>query len=397
MVELRRLEAEDHSFSLEKAIARAFLPLLVSGIPSVRHFYMEPAQVHGIKNLVEVDGTPLQGPALWLLKHESKFDFVAAAPLWKLVPGDPLIKGVSRDEYSSSKVLSRVIRELMRPLFIETYRLSDKTLLSDVEKQQLRDKNRKGIERLQDNYHKGIHVGIAPEGVSKSDGRIPPIRSGAYNLSHIEREDGVIERVPCVAVGNTYDFMVGEKNFFGRRKYAVFFNFGKPFFYEPVVRDEDEPHEDYIKRDIQCFAEKVELAFLDLNTITASQLVGNYIIRKVEQKRDTGVTPEWMNRFLAWRVEQLSQIEGLYFDNALLTQEGRERRVGALFESLQELGYISGVCSPISHVVRRIPEHVDTFKDNQKGGNILLYSANRLRQVAEVTPAVNEVLRTNLI
>ena len=396
MIELHRLEAEDHSFSLEKAIARTFLPLLVSGIPAVRPLFMEEAQVRGIENLVEEDGTPLRGPALWLIKHESRFDFVAAPLLWKYVPGNPLINGVSRDKYARSFILSWMIHWLMKPLFFETYRLNGKKDLSEADKRQLQDQNQRNITKLRDNYHQGIHAGIAPEGVSKSDGRIAPIRSGAYNLSHITYGDRVIERVPCIPIGNTYDFMVGEKNLWGRRKYAVFFNFGRPFFYDPVVREDGESNEEYIKRDIQYFAERVELAFLDLNTITASQIIGDYLLRRAEQKSSkVMITPDWIDRVLARRVEQLIQVRGLYFDGALLDNECRRSRSEALHEALQKEGYLSGENSLFLDVVCRVPESVEIFKDNSRRGNILLYSANRLRQVAEVTPAVDDILKTS--
>ncbi len=398
MVELRRFRATEDFFSLEKAIAAVFLPLLTTGIPSVRHLYLEPAQVKRVENLIEADGTPLQGPALWMIKHESKFDFLAAPPLWKLVPGDPLIKGVSRDKYASSPIMSWLIRELMRPLFFETYRLSDNSALTDAEKRQLMDKNRKSIERLRESYRQRIHAGIAPEGTTKTDGRIGHIRSGAYNLSHIMTEDGMVEVVPCVPIGNTYDFMAGEKNFWGRRKYAVFFRFGTPFFYNPVARDAEESDSEYVKRDIQYFAEQVELAFIDLNTITASQLVGDYILKLAEQRnRDTLVTPGWIERVLTRRVEQLRQIDGLYFDESILTGDGRKARAAALHGTLHELGYLSGVNALFLEEVLCRPENLEFFKDNAKGGNLLLYSANRIRQVAEITPAVDAVLRTHVL
>jgi len=404
-VGLERLTALP-SFNGRKLWGQAFLPFFVYVVGKLSESKGE-VYISGLENLVEKDGSPLPGPALWLPKHEDWNDFVHLPMLWKKM-GKPAINGLSRSNYfPGNPSMSRLVSFLMtNTLFVEIDRTSTLESISEQEKETMRQRNEKQLAILRDNYLRGIHVVIAPEGTSKSEGRISPIKAGAYNLSHVVLEDKTVAVVPCVPIGNTYDFLAGPRDQSGKRKNLVFFRFGAHFIYRPVDSISGESENEYGKRDRTSFAQKVHDSFIELNTITASQLGCEYILSlaKTGTNGSSKLIHEMkLKKVILERVTNLREVGGLVFDPALLSADTRAKRVRQLYLSLQRLGYISSSGEIKTEIVLREPlledGSVDTerYKKNDKGGNILRYSANRLVEVAQSNAEVRAVLERKIV
>jgi len=389
-----------------KLLAQAILPPFVYVVRKLSANKGE-VQISGLENLIEKDGSPLSGPALWLPKHEDWDDFVHLPMLWKKM-GKPAINGLSRSNYfPGNSSMSRLVSFLMtNTLFVEIDRTSTLEGISEEEKETMRKRNEKQLAILRDNYLHGIHVAIAPEGTSKSDGNISPIKSGAYHLSHVVLEDQTVAVVPCIPIGNTYDFLAGPRDQEGKKKNIVFFRFGAPFFYQPVDHISGESEREYGKRDRDSFAQKLHDSFIGLNTITASQIGGVYLLSLVKSMLDGDfkiVTEEKLRRNIFEYMASLNEVGGLVFDHALLRADRRAGRVRQLYLSLQQLGYLSSSGEIKIEMILREPlldnggVDLERYKENDQGGNILGYSANRLLEVAESNAGVRTVLERKIV
>lgn len=367
-------------------IGRAMLRPFISTVAVLRPFFIDELHIQGQEHLVEKDGTPLRGPRLWLPKHESWIDFVALPRVWREA-GCPIMNGVSRAKYTpSSPLLSTFISYLMRStIFVEIERTSMLAHLPPEEQHKLRTSNQQKLEALKQNYRRGIHVAIAPEGTSKSNGFISPIKSGAYHLSHIRTTDR-IGRVPCVPIGNTYDFMSSPKP-------LVFLQIGKPFWYEPVAHLPDEPEEEYLRRDLLSFTNRIKQLFVEYNTITLAQLGSEYLLKKAEDGTQK-VAENELKQNLQRHISALTELPSIYIDRALLEYDQLTTRFNHFLNSVRRDGFLfldGGINSDrILSEPKRPNGTIDL--DQYKSSNRLRYSAHRLRDVMVSRPDITAVL-----
>lgn len=362
------------------------LRLYASVTTIVRPLVSEEVQVTGIQNLEgRIDSG--QG-ALWLGKHDSRMDALNLPPLWFSFPGHPSLRGVSRTEYIKipshpllSKHLSSALSWVMRKtLFHEVHRVSEMGYLPTSEVQRLRTENGAILHQLQQLYQQGTQVVIMPEGTTKTDGHIAVIRDGAYDLCQ--------PNIWCVPFGNTYDSMSARKSIFGRSRDLVFINFGIPFHYQPIARQDEESDIQYRVRDKTQFSRQIQDAFMDLNTITAGQLAGEYLM-SLAQQGERKWSRQDMEHIISRRVEALRQVEGIIIDRVLLDPLTCERRIYYLYESLQEKGYITENGEIAPERVLFTPANVHVYKHQ----NPLRYMANRLIGIAKERPAIAQALQ----
>ena len=272
----------------------------------------------------------------------------------------------------------------MKLLFIEVERVGLEEGLTAEQAERMRERNERQLERIRRNYEQGIHIALAPEGTTKSNGRISPIKSGAYNVSHIAHGDR-LDIVPCVPVGNTYDFLSANRP-------LVFLRIGRPFYYEPAPRKEEESDQEYKEKDIALFAERIRLDLLNLNTITAAQIGCFYILNSVEQDLSPNLSWSVFKRAVEAVVGGLHDFDSS-LDSALLKKESRTKRIEKLYHRLRRDGYIIHTQRIDVQRVLQEPTYLAAYKKQ----NILRYTANRLREMAEVRFDVAEVLRFNIL
>ncbi len=313
-----------------------------------------------------------KGPSLWMAKHESWLDIIAFPSLWPET-GYGSFNGVSRSSYFGSSAASWMISQLMRKtLFVEMTREQERELLPVEQQARMRRQNSDKLRRLLDFYGQGMSVFIMPEGTSKTDGHIAPIRSGAYRLSHLVKE-GTTYAVPCQPVGNTYDLLSAPCD--GRNKVLVFFHVGTPFYYEPLSGDSNDP--EYVREDRRTFAETVRRAFVENTTITASQLVGYYLRSGVQSRTPVGTTFTDLVQVVAFLMARLEPLEGLHFDPALDTTGAIGSRVLPLRQRLLEQGYINK-----SGTINTSRLLMDAPPERYKEENPLRYMVHRLDDLA---------------
>ena len=355
---------------------KLYLRMFIGALKSLRPLITEEVQVSGLENLV--DG----GPKLWMFKHEHWFDPPNLISFWFDV-GCPSFKVLgARDVVVDSTLLSKIAGRLLSPILYVVHRTWRDKVSTEEDKELMRRENQKALERLRSCYEDGYHIIVAPEGQTQSDGRNWTIRSGVYNLCKVPREDR-LDLIRCMPVGNTYDFMAGDRKF-GRRRHLVFLSYGKPFLYEAVHPKKDESDKEYVQRDIKHFTDGIRRKFVDLTAITTSQLAGHYLMDhpggelRLEELEDA----------VSARVDALSGIEGLIFDEALFEEEGRKGRVGNFYDTISELGYLVDGVLDTKRVLYVPPE------SRYKEENLLLYMVNRLRCIADQRPEVASALES---
>ncbi len=360
---------------------------LYAGITALtRPLFTEETQVTGIDNLEGKVNS--KWGALWLGKHDAMMDGLNLPPLWFQLPGLPSLRGVSRTEYikisthpTLSRYLSSALSWVMRnTIFHEVHRTSLMADLPRPEVAGLREQNKRTILQLQNLYRQGIHIAIMPEGTTKTDGRISAIKSGAYDLCQPD--------VQIIPFGNTYDFMSGDKNIFGHPRDLVFVNFGMPFYYQHVAREHREPDLTYRARDKANFCRLIQDQFMDLNTLTTSQLAGEYVVHLAAQG-EKRFTRRDLERVVSQRVNAFRQMKNVVIDRALLDSLTAQRRMDCFYQALQERGYMDGDGTIRAEKALLVPDDIKVYKRQ----NPLRYMTNRLIGIAEARPAVAEVLR----
>ena len=104
----------------------------------------------------------------------------------------------------------------------------------------------------------------------------------------------------------------------------------------------------------------------------------------------TQVTQEQLQRSTAIRIAELRKLEGLVFDTALLNEKTCEKRISTLYDNLED--YFATDNEVILERVLLEPNSVEYKKKNP-----LRYSANRIIQVCEKRPEINEILERTRI
>ncbi|MBN2566791.1 1-acyl-sn-glycerol-3-phosphate acyltransferase [Candidatus Woesearchaeota archaeon] len=368
--------------------------------------FTEEVHVRGLENLVREDGTPLPSPHLYIMKHESWYDVLNGLPLWRKLPAKPPVR-IGIKDFTSSQALNAAIWTLFSFAAFPIRRVSAKEGLTDSGREELRAKNRATLGSIRDSYLAGYSAGILPEGTSKTDGRIPKIHAGAYNISHIPHE-GHVESVRVVPVGTTYDFMAGAP--LGKRhRNLVFFAFGEPFTYRPVRRLPADTDEAWVRRDIATFAERIKGSFLDLSTITASML-GARFLYDLAGKGQRGFRFGDLYDAISHSADALGKA-GIAVDPRLYgPDEGTVNRDGLFLRTVRfyrraaELGYLDATEEGATIVRRRLYERPKDGSREElkryKHDLVLQHARNRLdgiiRHAPEAGAAYREVRQLHL-
>ena len=400
-LELKLLQ-QDPSTMMGRYVRTPFTWFFGWGMAGLRYAFTEDIQLTGLENLVTENGAPLKGPLLWLVKHESWFDFVNYPAIIPDLPEVPLFKGAARNDYAPWRWLNGVVNTLMKLMFFQLHRIEMKEGLSEEERALLRQGNERILAQVRDDYARGYHAAIAPEGTTKTDGRISKIRSGAYELCVVGQStgehNGERRAIRCIPLGNTYDFLAGD-TLFGRKRNLVFFNIGEPFQYQPVEREPGESDEDYTRRDRYHFLDQIHERFMQLNTLTTSQLGGLYLYNQLRDHHEgTSVKSVCTLEELGTAIEQMlaavcsvSSVSDIFVDNALLNASSHEKRIRRFYDALVSQGYLVPD-GDHTYLNRERMLHVPASVKEYKQGNILLYSVNRLDEILQHRPEIRDAL-----
>jgi len=238
---------------------------------------------------------------------------------------------------------------------------------------------------MKKDFSEGYDTAIVPEGTSKSTGRVPQLKSGAYYASHIRDDQEIVDKVLCTVLGNTHDYMSGDPKLLGNGKKALIFaNLGESFYYESVQPMPDEPWLDYVKRDKKKFLDGIKQQYLDLNTVTAAQLTGVLLLNKAERGDKRFSLKELKERLITW--SDRLEITGINVDRGLKDNRYLQR-VGNMLDTLVEEDYTDGRDINIERVLYE-PDSVETYRKD----NVLKWSANKLLEVVENRPAVKQII-----
>ena len=383
-VSLNRLAVSPRNTLPFRLLKRPFMVGVAHLVQRLQKFKTEEVQVFGSENVLETDEP---GPFLWLIKHESRYDFYYIVPLWLELPMRRDIRIAKRmpPGFSLEAVLDYTI---LRGLVFHFRRNFMGEAKSAQQKQINQLKNFSKFDAVRRNYVRGIDAVMFPEGTTATSGCINPIRSGCYNCAQIRRADGGIDVVANVPVGLTIDLMSGSWNpSTNKPRHLAFVHAAKPFYYEPVAGLKAEATPEDLKNDISNHTNRVFNSFLDLNVYTAAQLAGDYIIRKATA-RSCEITKEEVATVVRERAQRISSVEGAAVDRALLDGENLlGQRVDNFFDSLLRMNYVSGGQIDPSRTLTE-PDAGPAFRRK----NPLLFCANRLRHVSEERPQIKRIL-----
>lgn len=339
----------------------------------------------------------IKPPYLILLQHTTWYDFSNMLPVWFQFPNGHTFNAVTRRDYFPKiPPLNALTNGLANAVSIPVYGMSSGKADAPEERERRSRMNREVQEQVIAAYAKGISVALAPEGTSKGNGRISPIKSGAYHYSHFATAEGKYV-VPCVPIGVTYDFFSGRGKL-GKRKQRVFARVGEPFVYSPVPELEREGEREgereepkaYEHRDKEAFNQRIRDAFIDLNTITAAQLGALFLYGKIRRGERMTTFEEFLPR-IHRLAERVHAIPGVFVDPDIIDEEKYEGRLMSLYRALQERGYLAAengreiICQSRA---QQEPTSLATFKKE----NILLHTYNRIAEVMEARPEIRDAI-----
>lgn len=367
---------------------------LVFGLSSsiswlIRNYTTEHFSIDGLEDVFnKEDG--IKPPYLLLVQHTTWFDFSNIFPVWFSFPAGHHFTALTRKDYFPKiPVVNAFVNGLASAVSLPVYGISSEKAASAEEIEKRNVLNKEVQEQVIAAYAKGISVALAPEGTSKGNGRISPIRSGAYHYSYFVTEEGLFT-VPCVPIGVTYDFLSG-KGKEGKRKQRVFARVGQPFMYAPVSRIEGEAAIAYQHRDKEAFNQCIRDAFIDLNTITAAQLASVFIYDKLKRGQRTTTFGEFQEK-IHYMTENLVTVPGICVDPILLDQEQCGERLFSLYHALIKEGYLAptnfGHHSICQSRALREPSSLAIFKKE----NMLLHTYNKIAEMMEQRDAIRDAI-----
>ena len=352
------------------------LQFYISSINNIRPFFTE--------EVPQVVGSEIpkneEGPLLWLVQHQSWNDIINLGRAWYEV-GSPKLRAMARSDYFPKNPLaSALARNLMSGsgVFQIIYREDEREKYSAKKAEEKSQKNKDIMSEMAREFSKGLHGVILPEGTSKTSGRVSEIKSGCYHVARTE--------IPCISVGNTYDFLSTSSP----KKDLVFLKFGEVFQHEPVEGLPNESLEEYTRRDKESFIQKVRRDFIKLNTITTSQLGGLHFYENAANL-NSKTSLEELEDSITNRVHKLRALEEVTLDNALLDVDARTKRIRNFYQNLSKLGYFNLEGDEIRMSLGRLLEEPKSLESYRKE-NPLLFSTNKLLEVAEEFPKIRKAL-----
>ncbi len=358
-------------------------------------------QIQGGKWLAQL---PKGQPLVWLMTHQTTLDFVNLFPLQQHIPGTPDLKIASRTFGCSlgGKLLSFFAKPFIFHLHrtsmgdgatkeqkeaLKTMSPAERTALEAKlaeKKAALQAVNDVTMSEIRARFGWGGHVAMFPEGTTMTDGRVFKVKKGFCSLIRVPQADGTEQIVPIAPVGYTLDLLAGPPG-----KYLNFVKIGEPIVYEPQAPLRGESAEAYRRRDGDALANLVHAKLLSLSTVTASQLAGVALLRKIE----SGTTELRPTELLAaiHRTARRASEAGYAVDAKLLDAEDCRARFTQLWANLEAQGYIrvdgKGRATIDAERLGREKLNADYDVDHPlryngyKQANPLRYCANRLLQV----------------
>lgn len=381
-------EKQSLGFQLIKRPIMVSLMMIIEGLQQNR---TEEVQLHGQRNLLQENGEPYPGPYLWAVKHEVSADVINIVPYWMDLPLPHRFdfRSAMRTFKRGERGLRTLDAAVLRHFTYHVSRTSRGEGDTPEEIARLRAENEKHFQEMRENYRRGIHAILFPEGTTQTDGTVFPIRAGCYNLAKIAREDGTIEVITTIPVGLTYDHVSGDEIpfLFGKlQRKHVFINIGAPLYYQPLPRRADETDDAYIKADISHHTHRVREQLISLNTFTVAQLAGEYVLRKVEGGMKTLSKAE-LEDILTQRTERLRRVPRTIFDDKLLDEVGRHYRIEQFWDGLERRGYIDHAGMVDFQKVLFAPGLKHFKRDNA-----LRYCVNRVRQLAQQKDDIKSII-----
>jgi hypothetical protein len=367
----------------------------------------EPVQVNGLNNLSYSDNTPIPGPFVWALNHDSRNDAATIPPAYFQLPlKDFTVKAIVRYEPFGIPFLDTTIRKFFgdNAHFVHRTRmlrkfenLEDRVDLSRegkeklmVELSALQQHNKSIFNRAWQEYEHGIHVAIMAEGTSKNSGRLTrkSIKTGVYRLA-VQGEGGKFRRPKVVPAGVTVDFM-GNKS--GLEVPCI--HFGQP--YSHVSTDMyPTDHDRWPSHDKAIFNRDLRIKLGSLTTLTISNLVGEhlYTILCLSQRNiHTGI--DRIRKLVDNRIDYVSRLKDISIEKKLLDPESREERFQNFLYHFESIGY--------GHIKKQrlwlnpqklqsIPLSKNKAKSLTPSGNPLQFMVNRVYNLIESRPDVKEM------
>ena len=373
----------------------------------IRSFVTDELHITGMDNLME-DRQMIPGPFLFLPGHVSWYDFVTYFKVWQSLPIPVKVKAAAKEEFHNLDYLvSEAPKPLKLPLKVisavpgmhylyqsfwnqftfPVYRTSLSEEVNTDTLAQQKAHNHSQLNAVRSLLKKRYSLGIFPEATTKSSGAYPPLRiGGTYESCHWF--DGSHTVLKMVVVGNTYDFLAGRKNMFGKQKHLAFFTIGKPFTYEPLPREYGMTIEDWKKADMAKLAEEVLEEMVNLNTFTTSQ-IGSFYLMDAHQKGKTRFSMQQM------KTDMHIAFQALDFrsDGPPIYKDWNEEHMDVFCATLFERGYLKGTAKHAEiddNVLLKQPDNLKRYKKQ----NPLLHSFNRLAHVAKHRDRIGDLLGT---
>ncbi len=388
-VNVFKAKGDSLAFQLVK---RPIMAGIMMAMDLLRGPLTEEIQLHGQQHLLQEKGEPHPGPYLWLSKHEVSMDVINVVPYWMDLDLSQRfdLRGAMRNFKKNEYVFRALDSAVLQHFTYHVSRTSRGEGSSPEEIERLRAENEQHFQQVRENYGKGIHALIFPEGTTQTDGTVFPIKAGCYNIAKIEREDKSIDVITTIPIGLTYDHISGDQDFFFQRiqRKHAFVNIGEPFYYEPLVRREGENDESYVKADIQNHTHRVRERLIDLNTFTVAQLAGEYVLRSAEAGRRK-ISKEELEDILSQRVERLQRLPQTTFDDQLENEYGRHNRIEQFWNGLERRGYVDHEGNLDLQKTLIVPGLKHYKRDNG-----LRYCVNRVRQLGEHRDEIKMVLES---
>ena len=388
--ELERVVIESDFPDFERTKHYKFTTLIAETMERIRPHFTEQIYVTGIDNLRENSNPanpPIKGPLLYIVGHESWWDFVDLPPIWSALPRKPMLKVVARDNYSHFPPLDFLINKFFSPFTVTVQRSWNMEGLSEEEKEKLREENNAKFNSLFSAENNSYDRAILPESSTKKNGAFNKIHSGAWRASH-RVNNGKLEVLNCVPIGNTLDNMAAIPG-----KHLTFVNVGEIFQYSPLECIEGESKEDYTRRDIAAFAKAIKNRFVNLHTYTLGQLGGISLLSRAMKGYQSLSRLDLLTE-IKEAVEALKQIKDgrpVYIDPALENGDFNSR-FNNFIENLHSKGYVSYVNNGTLHIsqdrLMETPSNKRYKKDNP-----LRYLANKLIDVSQERPEVGWLVR----
>ncbi len=389
--ELERKVVEVEFPDAETTFHYKFTSLISGTMRRIRPFFTEQVYVNGRENLREnsdPDAPAIKGSLLFIIGHESWWDFIDLPPEWSTLPRKPMVKVVARDDYAHFLPLDYLINKFFSPFTVTIKRTWNMEGLSEEEKEKIRQENNDKLGSLFNPENIKYDRVIPSESSTRKNGAFNKIRSGAWRVSH-RVNDGKLEVLNCIFAGNTLDNMASIPG-----KHLTFLNIGKTSQYYPAEYVVGESEMGYTRKDIKKFAKEIKDKFVDLHTFTLGQIGGMFILSN-SAKANHGFSKYELLTEVKKALETLHQVKDdrpMYIDPELGNSDGFDKRFDNFVENLDRNGYTTSASNRKLYIDKerllKIPSNKRYKKENP-----LRYLTNKFIDVSQERTAIGKIAR----